>query len=78
MKKLIVFLAGFALLQGIVFAQLSKTDKDEQGPANYYYTQHDEEPWRLPESGRELLYKSAEAGAVALILSAYLYLRKKA
>lgn len=77
MKFAIFFVLLALMLRTSGFAQSSKTDEGEQGPANFYYVQHEEEPWRINASKRELLYKSAEIGVAIVILFGYIQIQKR-
>jgi len=78
-KRFFLLLVLFFSLHGRVFCDepLSSIDPDQQGPANFYYVQRDEEPWRLPESTKILLLRSAGVGTVAILLWGYLEIRKR-
>lgn len=77
-KRLIFTAMLFCLSVALAFPQTANEDESQNGPAAFYYTQHEEEPWRFPkESTHALLLKSVEAGAAAFLLFGYLYVQKR-
>lgn len=57
---------------------VNQPDEDEQrGPAAYFFTQYYQEPWRVPESNREIFRKSIELAIASVIAGSYLVWQRK-
>lgn len=57
--------------------QAETQDEDQEGPANFYYAQYEHEPWRESSSPANLLHKSKELAGAILLISGYLFVRKR-
>ena len=77
MPRLIALLAlllGFFLHLSV---QAQTTDPGQEGPAKFYYEQYENEPWRNPESPKNLLFKSGELLAGLALLSGWIHIKKR-
>jgi len=75
LKAFILF--ACCLWIGLVRPVFSLDEDEAQGPGGFYYLQYEQEPWRLPESIGQLERKSDELFVAGLLVSGYLWLRKR-
>lgn len=52
-------------------------DPDEQGPGGFYYIQYEHQPWKDADSPFKLLRKSEKLLASFVVLSGWLFFKKR-